>query len=800
MRIFWILVFLISFSFSESPLSERYHTYSEIQEKLFAWNEEFGNNLNSSYPNGGIMYSLIEIGKSHEDEFPFWAVKLTYNADENNDKPKILFLGQCHAEEILGVEITMALIDILLHPTPQSGTDNFMYPNGYRPSWGNLNDTHIMSILENAEVWVVPTHNPEGLSVVHGWEDNGIWTQDVTYRKNKHDLDGNNIFNFIVGQGNDSDGVDLNRNYDFNWAFGDGIYEADGSGCNSSYFTDFDYYRGPSAFSESEIQSIRDIALEENFLVSVAYHSSRSGCLSEKVKYSWEWAGTKYPPDKNVLSNLGENIASLIGRVDAGSYEPSFSGSFKGVAHNWFYARTGCLQYLVEVGEGQEGMQPSEIEKINGIVHNNLRGAFYAINRTVGINTGNLSAESYMVSGIVTDDETGLPILGAEVKILEMDSSVLSPRISDEFGRFRRLLIDESYTVRVNALGYESHEQFITPSSTSITTLNISLVPIELSELSINVTDSGILSEGIDFQLTHSNGLVDTLTLQLGTQNIEYPIGDYSAVVYADGKLPQFLEIEHGFTESLLVIDLKFENAVYNNSLENLNDWTFENGNWVNEDWRIKSQEDLKYSSNSNQVMTLSSDLSFEVGTQYAVKLELQYELEWEVDSLIIQLKNDDGIFSTTEISDQSWDSHFMYIPIPNGISNLTDISFRLTSDGSVDYRGFILNNLSIMESSDDEDLSNELMNINSFNLDNNYPNPFNPFTIINFQLGRLANVSLNVYDINGYLMETIIDNKMRSAGSYNYNFNGSQLASGIYFYELEVDGSRINKKMLLIK
>ena len=800
MRIFSILVFLISFSFSESPLSERYHTYSEIQEKLFAWNEEFGNNLNSSYPNGGIMYSLIEIGESHEDEFPFWAVKLTYNADENNDKPKILFLGQCHAEEILGVEITMALIDILLHPTPQSGTDNFMYPNGYRPSWGNLNDTHIMSILENAEVWVVPTHNPEGLSVVHGWEDNGIWTQDVTYRKNKHDLDGNNIFNFIVGQGNDSDGVDLNRNYDFNWAFGDGIYEADGSGCNSSYFTDFDYYRGPSAFSESEIQSIRDLALEENFLVSVAYHSSRSGCLSEKVKYSWEWAGTKYPPDKNVLSNLGENIASLIGRVDAGSYEPSFSGSFKGVAHNWFYARTGCLQYLVEVGEGQEGMQPSEIEKINGIVHNNLRGAFYAINRTVGINTGNLSAESYMVSGIVTDDETGLPILGAEVKILEMDSSVLSPRISDEFGRFRRLLIDESYTVRVNALGYESHEQFITPSSTSITTLNISLVPIELSELSINVTDSGILSEGIDFQLTHSNGLVDTLTLQLGTQNIEYPIGDYSAVVYADGKLPQFLEIEHGLTESLLVIDLKFENAVYNNSLENLNDWTFENGNWVNEDWRIKSQEDLKYSSNSNQVMTLSSDLSFEVGTQYAVKLELQYELEWEVDSLIIQLKNDDGIFSTTEISDQSWDSHFIYIPIPNGISNLTDISFRLTSDGSVDYRGFILNNLSIMKSSDDEDLSNELMNINSFNLDNNYPNPFNPFTIINFQLGRLANVSLNVYDINGYLMETIIDNKMRSAGSYNYNFNGSQLASGIYFYELEVDGSRINKKMLLIK
>ena len=799
MRIFSILVFLISFSFSESPLSERYHTYSEIQEKLFAWNEEFGNNLNSSYPNGGIMYSLIEIGKSHEDEFPFWAVKLTYNADENNDKPKILFLGQCHAEEILGVEITMALIDILLHPTPQSGTDNFMYPVGFRPSWGDLNSSNIMSILENVEVWVVPTHNPEGLSVVHGWDDNGTWMQDVTYRKNKHDLDGNNIFDFIVGQGNDSDGVDLNRNYDFNWIYGDGIYEADGAGCNSSYFTDFDYYRGPTAFSESEIQAIRDLALKENFLVSVAYHSSRSGCLSEKVKYSWEWAGTKYPPDKNVLSNLGENIASLIGRVDAGTYEPSFSGSFKGVAHNWFYAKAGCLQYLIEVGEGQEGMQPSETEKINGIIHNNLRGAFYAINRTAGINSGNLSSDSYMVSGIVADDDTGLPILDAQVKILEMDAVVLSPRLTDQFGRYRRLLIDETYTVRVNALGYESQEQFITPSSTSITTLDFSLVPIERGELSINVTDSGDLSQEIYLQLTHLNGLVDTVDLQLGTQYIEYPIGDYSAVVYADGKIPQFLEIEHTLGEPLLEIDLKHEYAVYNHSLHDLSDWTIKSGSWVHDGWSIKSQADLKYLPNSDQKITLNPNISFDNDSQYAVKLELQYELEWEIDSLIIQLKNEDGIFSTTEISDQNWDSHYLYVPVPAGINNLSEISFQLISDGSVDYRGLVLNNLSVVKSSSNQ-LSNNDYQLNSFKLIGNYPNPFNPSTVIDFQLGLLANVSLIVYDLNGHLIESIITNEVLGAGLYNFNFNSKNLASGIYLYKLTVDENHIHKKMLLIK
>ena len=77
----------MSFGLSESPLSDRYHTYDEIRTKLFAWNDEFGNSGNTNYPNGDIMYKLIEIGKSHEDELPFWAVKLSYNVNEESDKP-----------------------------------------------------------------------------------------------------------------------------------------------------------------------------------------------------------------------------------------------------------------------------------------------------------------------------------------------------------------------------------------------------------------------------------------------------------------------------------------------------------------------------------------------------------------------------------------------------------------------------------------------------------------------------------------------------------------------------------------
>ncbi|MBT5956156.1 MAG: T9SS type A sorting domain-containing protein [Candidatus Marinimicrobia bacterium] len=84
--------------------------------------------------------------------------------------------------------------------------------------------------------------------------------------------------------------------------------------------------------------------------------------------------------------------------------------------------------------------------------------------------------------------------------------------------------------------------------------------------------------------------------------------------------------------------------------------------------------------------------------------------------------------------------------------------------------------------------------------LDDNFPNPFNPSTLINFQLGQLSSISLKIYDLRGHLIETLLDDGIRTAGLYEYTFNGSQLASGIYFYELRVDGSRVNKKMLLIK
>ncbi|MGO9482602.1 MAG: T9SS type A sorting domain-containing protein [Candidatus Kryptoniota bacterium] len=84
-----------------------------------------------------------------------------------------------------------------------------------------------------------------------------------------------------------------------------------------------------------------------------------------------------------------------------------------------------------------------------------------------------------------------------------------------------------------------------------------------------------------------------------------------------------------------------------------------------------------------------------------------------------------------------------------------------------------------------------------SFSLEQNYPNPFNPSTTINYQLPMNSHVTLNVYDILGREVATLVNEK-ENAGSYSVKFDGSRLASGVYFYRLTA-GSFISVKKLVV-
>ena len=96
---------------------------------------------------------------------------------------------------------------------------------------------------------------------------------------------------------------------------------------------------------------------------------------------------------------------------------------------------------------------------------------------------------------------------------------------------------------------------------------------------------------------------------------------------------------------------------------------------------------------------------------------------------------------------------------------------------------------------------SSNFNNINpvSFELKQNYPNPFNPETEITYSIAKSGPVKMTVFDVAGKLVSLLVDD-VRQKGVYSIKFNGSNFASGIYFYRLESPGFVKTRKMVLIK
>jgi hypothetical protein len=87
-----------------------------------------------------------------------------------------------------------------------------------------------------------------------------------------------------------------------------------------------------------------------------------------------------------------------------------------------------------------------------------------------------------------------------------------------------------------------------------------------------------------------------------------------------------------------------------------------------------------------------------------------------------------------------------------------------------------------------------------NFAVEQNFPNPFNPTTSIQYQVSGTSNVTLKVYDVLGKEVATLV-NETKVPGKYEIKFDGSNLSSGIYFYTFRTDnGFTATKKLLLMK
>ena len=143
--------------------------------------------------------------------------------------------------------------------------------------------TAVTNMVDTREIYFIPMVNPDGHVYV---EQNhaGPWT--TWWRKNRRD------------NGNGTIGVDINRNYGYQWGY---------DNLGSSPLTSSQIYRGGSAFSEPETQAIRDFCIARNFSVGFSYHS-----YGELLLYGWGYI-YDYTPDHDVFLAMGDSLISSNG-------------------------------------------------------------------------------------------------------------------------------------------------------------------------------------------------------------------------------------------------------------------------------------------------------------------------------------------------------------------------------------------------------------------------------------------------------------------------------------------------------
>lgn len=146
--------------------------------------------------------------------------------------------------------------------------------------------------------------------------------------------------------------------------------------------------------------------------------------------------------------------------------------------------------------------------------------------------------------------------------------------------------------------------------------------------------------------------------------------------------------------------------------------------------------------------------------------------------------------------------------PLEPGDTLITSLHvYALTNDGTADVQiqvGTFLNpmdriTLDFIATTIPTSLETENTLVTDYYLAQNYPNPFNPSTKINFGLKKSTNVEINVYNILGNKVATLV-NEFKPAGNHSVLFNAKNLSSGIYFYKIVTNEFVQTRKMLMLK
>lgn len=304
-----------------------YHNYTEIVNTLLY--------LNNTYPN---IVDVFSIGKSWQNR-DIYCVRLT-NESNTHPKSKVFFVGYHHAREPISAELALYFV---VNAITKFGTN-----------------TTITRMLTYTEIYIVVALNVDGFNVVkrNEWQrknarpidedGDGKVDEDPPDDENGNgyieDLffDNGIYYKFIRWEGVDDDhdgrfnedwigGVDLNRNYGYQWN------ATCQSGSDNKSAED---YRGPAPFSEPETQAIRDLALQHNFKYAISFHSG-----AELILYPWAYTYAHTPHD-SLFKEIAGNLSALTGAP----YEQAAQlYTSSGAWEDWMYDNRSAFALTCEI-------------------------------------------------------------------------------------------------------------------------------------------------------------------------------------------------------------------------------------------------------------------------------------------------------------------------------------------------------------------------------------------------------------------------------------------------------------------
>lgn len=275
---------------------------------------------------------IVRIEKIGESEFyksPINGILVSDFASQNDNRPTILLTAVHHGNELLGVNICLYILEFLCS---NYGSDN-----------------RVTDWIDNLAIWLVPVVNPDGYSLVMDKSRKMIW------RKNLRDNNGDGQFTPEL------DGVDLNRNYDFNWAK------------QGDQLPNSNYYAGAFPFSEPETQAIRDLARREKFKFHLDFHSA-----GEMILYPRKLSSSTEDENKMIsfAQELADNITKLCSIARYGIAPLNMNA---GQCSSWMFNEVGALSVIIEAGNS---FFPEQ-QDLNRIVAENAKAAFWLFDRAL---------------------------------------------------------------------------------------------------------------------------------------------------------------------------------------------------------------------------------------------------------------------------------------------------------------------------------------------------------------------------------------------------------------------------------